>query len=82
MRERRFVGQTHAVSAFLIDVQIKRHMIFPQRGGEHHRIFHRHDIVLERRPDETRRRVRRHLQFVGEQLYQFRRWIFAEQIFF
>jgi len=80
MRERRRpVAQAHAVSAFLVDVQIKRHMIFPQRRREHHAVFHRHGFVLECLPDEARRRVGRHLKFVGEQLHQFRRRIGAKQ---
>ena len=66
-----FVFQSHAMPAFLVDVQVKRHVIFPQRLGEQQAVFHRHGFILERGPEETRRRVRRHLQFVGKQLDQF-----------
>jgi hypothetical protein len=81
LRERRLVVQSQTVPAFLVNVQIKRHMIFPQRLGEQHRVLHWHDIILKRRPEKTGRRGGRHLQFVGKQLYQFRRRVVAEQIF-
>ena len=71
MGERRFVLQPHAVAAFLVDVQVERHMIFPQRFREHQAVFHRDGLVLVGAPDEAWRRVRFHLQFIGKQLYQF-----------
>ena len=80
MRERRrSITQAHAVTAFLVDMQIKRHMVFPQSLGEEYAVFHRHGFVLECLPDEARRRVGRHLQFIGEQLHEFGRRVGAEQ---
>ena len=65
-------AQTHAVAAFLVDVQIERHMIFPQRPGKHQRVFRRHGPVFGCAPDEARRRVCIHVQFAGSFLHQFR----------
>src|SRR5665213_3751888 len=53
MIEWRLVRQAHAVSALFINLQRERHMVFPQRSGEHQRVFHRHGLVLERRPQKT-----------------------------
>ena len=46
MSEGRFVGQADAVSTFLVDMQIKLHMVFPQRLGEHQAVLHRHGLVF------------------------------------
>ena len=80
MCERGVVVESQTVPVFLVDVQIKRHAGLPQRLGEHQAVFHRNRFVFESLPDETRRRVRRHLQFVGKQPDQFRRRMGAEQI--
>lgn len=81
MCERRFVGQAHAMFALLVDMQIKRHMVFPQSLGEQQAVLHGNGFVLKRRPNKTGRRIGRYLQFVGKQLDQFRWWIGPEQIF-
>ena len=61
-------------------MQIERHPRPSQSVRKHQTVLDRHRLVLIRVPDETRRRLRRDLQLVGEQPDQFRGRIIAEQI--
>src|SRR5690348_5460278 len=54
MRERRLVGESQAVPALLIDVQVKGHMIFSQGFRKHQAVFHGYGLVLVGAPEETR----------------------------
>ena len=78
MGKRRLVGQTHAVTAFLVDVQREGDVVFSERRREEHAVFHRHGSVLESGPDETRGGVGCDLEFVGKKLHEFGRGIGAE----
>ena len=72
-------AETHPVSAFLVDVQVERHARLAERRGELQAVLYRNSTVFERMPDETRRRVRPHLKFIGQLPYQVGGWIRAEE---
>ena len=78
--ERRLVRETDAVTTLLINVQIEGDAILLEGGGELQAVLDGHGLVFRRVPDEARRRFFGDLKFVGEELDEFRRGIFAEQI--
>ena len=76
----RAFSKTHSMRALLVDVQIERHVLFPERRGESQRVLHFHAGIFPRMPDEARGRVFGHLFFIGKQFDQIRGWIFSKEV--
>ena len=49
----RFIAQTHSMFAILVNEQLKRHVVFPERFSKEHAVFHRGDLVGKGCPEEA-----------------------------
>ncbi len=60
------IGQTNAMPAILIDMQIKGHSCFSEPVSKLETILHRNSLILPGMPDKTGWSVRADLQFIGK----------------
>jgi len=70
------------MASVLIHMEFDGHAVFHQRFREHPGIEWIDGAVFQGGPDETRRGVLGHLEFVGEERHQVGRRVLAQQVHF
>src|SRR5262245_34712348 len=68
-------AETHSVSAFLVNVKIKRNTRFFQRLGKLQAVLDGHCLVFVGAPNKTRRSFLSHMQLIRKLAHQLWRWV-------